>query len=145
MLPRDGGRVVAPIDVKAGGLTPEGYQMIADAVGWEHRSMTQARDLIINARHTVTAWSETSLVGMGRASGTGSHYAHLSDIAVLPSLQGCGTGRALMQHLLKLVDREIRENATVTLHATPGTEPFYGRFGFKPSATPFLMTRARNE
>jgi len=137
--------VVAPIDVKAGGLTPEGYQMIADAVGWEHRSVSQARQLIINARHIVTAWSAGNLVGMGRASGTGTHYAHLSDIAVAPTLQGNGAGGAVMRHLLKLVDREIREDATVTLHATPGTEVFYERFGFKSSATPFLMTRSRIE
>lgn len=137
--------MVAAIDVKAGGLTPEGYQMIADAVGWDHRSVTQARQLIINARHIVTAWSTGDLVGMARASGTGSHYAHLSDIAIVPTLQGRGAGGAVMQHLLKLVDREIRKDATVTLHATPGTEAFYERFGFKPSATPFLMTRSRSE
>ncbi|WOF73854.1 GNAT family N-acetyltransferase [Parvibaculaceae bacterium PLY_AMNH_Bact1] len=133
------------IHVKAGGLTPEGYQLVADGVGWESRTTKQARDLIINARHVVTAWEEGVLAGMGRASGTGTHYAHLSDIAVLPHLQGQGFGSAILRHLLKLVDREVREDATVTLHATPGTEPFYERFGFSSSATPFLMTRSRRE
>ncbi|MCE7997875.1 MAG: GNAT family N-acetyltransferase [Rhodobiaceae bacterium] len=133
------------INVKAGGLTPEGYQLVADGVGWESRTTKQARDLIINARHVVTAWDQESLVGMGRASGTGAHYAHLSDIAVLPHLHGLGFGSAILQHLLNLVDREVRDDATVTLHATPGTEPFYERFGFSPSATPFLMTRRGQE
>ncbi|MDF1846245.1 MAG: GNAT family N-acetyltransferase [Parvibaculaceae bacterium] len=133
------------INVKAGGLTPDRYQLIADGVGWESRSTSQARDLIVNARHVVTAWDQGALAGMGRASGTGAHYAHLSDIAVLPHLQGQGVGRAILQHLLKLVDREIRDDATVTLHATPGTEPFYEQFGFSASATPFLMTRSRQE
>lgn len=131
--------------VKAGGLTPEGYQLVADGVGWEHRTTKQARDLIINARHVVTAWDQGTLAGMARASGTGTHYAHLSDIAVLPHLHGQGFGSAILQHLLKLVDREVRDDATLTLHATPGTEPFYERFGFSASATPLLMTRSRQE
>ncbi len=131
--------------VKAGGLTPEGYQLIASGVGWEERTIKQARDLIINARHVVTAWDGDKLAGMGRATGTGAQYAHLSDIAVLPDLQAQGYGSAILEHLLKLVDREVRADATVTLHATPGTEAFYERFGFKSSATPFLMTRTRQE
>lgn len=129
--------------VKAGGLTPEGYQMLAQAVGWEHRSVSQARDLIINARHSVTAWRGETLVGMGRSTGTGARYAHLVDIAVLPDCHGMGVGSALMAHLLKLVDHETSEDATVTLHATPGAEAFYTRFGFQGSQTPGLMTRSR--
>ena len=146
-----GGSVATPnegitsVNVKAGGLTPEGYQLIADGVGWEPRTTGQARDLIINARHVVTAWDKGTLAGMARASGTGAHYAHLSDIAVLPHLHGRGFGSAILRHLLRLVDREVRNDATGTLHATPGTEPFYERFGFNPSATPFLMTRSRQE
>ncbi len=135
----------AGLRVKAGGLTPEGYQLIAEGVGWEHRTTSQARDLIVNARHVVTAWNQGELAGMGRASGAGAHYAHLSDIAVLPHLHSQGVGSAILQHLLKLVDLEVRDDATVTLHATPGTEPFYERFGFNSSATPFLMTRTRME
>ncbi len=131
--------------VKAGGLTPEGYQLIASSVGWEERTTKQARDLIIHARHVVTAWDGSNLAGMGRATGTGAHYAHLSDIAVLPNLQARGYGSAILEHLLRLVDREVRNDATVTLHATPGTEPFYERFGFSASATPLLMTRTRQE
>ncbi|HIB68841.1 MAG TPA: GNAT family N-acetyltransferase, partial [Phycisphaerales bacterium] len=62
-----------------------------------------------------------------------------------PHLHGRGFGSAILRHLLRLVDREVRNDASVTLHATPGTEPFYERFGFNPSATPFLMTRSRQE
>lgn len=133
------------LKVKAGGLTPEGYQLIASGVGWEARTTKQARDLIIHARHVVTAWDNEQLAGMGRATGSGAHYAHLSDIAVLPDLQARGFGSAILEHLLKLVDREVRHDATLTLHATPGTEPFYERFGFVSSATPLLMTRTRQE
>ena len=135
----------ADLCVKAGGLTPEGYQMLAFAVGWEHRSEGQARDLIIHARHSVTAWLDDVLVGMGRATGAGVQYAHLADIAVLPEHQGKGIGSALLQHLLGLVDRETSMDATVTLHALPDAEPFYARFGFVTSATPGLMTRTRIE
>lgn len=133
------------IQVRAGGLTPEGYQMIARAVGWEHRSETQARDLIINARHSVTAWRNGALVGMGRSTGTGAKYAHLVDIAVLPDCHRTGVGSALLTHLLKLVDLETSIGATITLHASPGAEQFYARFGFLESATPGLMTRNRTK
>ncbi len=84
------------VKVKAGGLTPQGYQQMAKAVGWEPRNETEARDLIINARHNVSAWvsarhgskleGERCLVGMGRSTGIGARYAHIADIAVAPDL-----------------------------------------------------------
>ncbi len=134
------------IRVRAGGLTPEGYQALAHAVGWERRTEAQARDLIINARHSVSAWQsndEDVLIGMGRATGIGTKYAHLADIAVMPGFQRAGVGTAIIGHLLALVDRETHIDATVTLHAAPGTDAFYGRFGFQSSGTPGLMTRNR--
>jgi GNAT superfamily N-acetyltransferase len=139
------------LKVRAGGLTPQGYQAIATAVGWERRSEAQARDLIINARHNVSAWhtdepeGEKTLVGMGRATGVGAKYAHIADIAVLPDFQGTGVGTAIVNHLLALVDRETSIDATVTLHTAPYTTDFYVRFGFLSSATPGLMTRNRSE
>jgi predicted GNAT family N-acyltransferase len=130
--------------VKAGGLTPEGYQMLAKAVGWEHRSEAQARDLIINARHAVTAWQNETLIGMARATGNGAQYAHLVDIAVRPTHHGNGVGSAILHHLLKLIDRETSPEATITLHSIAGAEGFYARFGFVASETPGLMIRNRN-
>jgi len=54
-------------------------------------------------------------------------------------------GTAIIRHLLKLVDLETSLDATVTLHAAPGTMEFYVRFGFLSSATLGLMTKNRSE
>lgn len=133
----------AGIQVRAGGLTPEGYQALVTAVGWEPRSTADARNLIINARHCVSAWANGELVGMGRVTGVGVSYAHLTDIAVVPERHGQGIGTSILEHLLRLVDRSMSPAATVTLNAVPGAEAFYRRFGFVASETPGLMTRSR--
>lgn len=71
------------------------------------------------------------LVAAGRAVADGVDCAYLCDIAVLPSHQGLGLGKAVVQ---RLVDRS-RGHRKIILYAVPGREPFYSQFGFRRMRT----------
>ncbi|OYV01784.1 MAG: GNAT family N-acetyltransferase [Burkholderiales bacterium PBB5] len=67
-----------------------------------------------------------ALVGAGRALADGIDCAYLCDIAVLPSHQGTGLGKAIVQKLLD----QAQGHRKILLYAVPGKEPFYKKFGF---------------
>lgn len=71
------------------------------------------------------------LVAAGRVVADGVDCAYLCDIVVLPSHQGSGLGKAVVQ---RLVDRS-RGHRKIILYAVPGKEPFYRQFGFRRMRT----------
>ena len=71
------------------------------------------------------------IVGAGRAVADGVDCSYLCDIAVLPSHQGQGLGKRIVQ---RLVDAS-RGHRKILLYAVPGREPFYRGFGFRRMRT----------
>ena len=67
------------------------------------------------------------LVGAGRVLADGVDCAYLCDVAVHPSHQGTGLGRAMVSRLVDL----SRHHKKIILYAVPGKEPFYRKLGFK--------------
>lgn len=74
---------------------------------------------------------EGRIVGAGRAVADGVDCSYLCDIAVLPSHQGQGLGKLIVQ---RLVDAS-RGHRKIILYAVPGREPFYRTFGFRRMRT----------
>jgi len=72
------------------------------------------------------ARDEGRLVGAGRALADGVDCAYLCDIAVLPSHQGQGLGKAIIARLLE----RAQGHRKIILYAVPGKEPFYRKLGF---------------
>lgn len=66
------------------------------------------------------------LVGAGRALADGRDCSYICDIAILPSHQGSGLGKQIVQYLVD----QSRGHRKIILYAVPGKEPFYKRFGF---------------
>lgn len=66
------------------------------------------------------------LVAAGRALADGVDCSYICDIAVMPSHQGTGLGKQVVQRLVDL----SRGHKKIILYAVPGKEPFYRRFGF---------------
>ena len=77
------------------------------------------------------ARDEGRLVGAGRALADGVDCAYLCDIAVLPSHQGQGLGKAIIARLLE----RAQGHRKIILYAVPGKEPFYRKFGFMRMTT----------
>jgi ribosomal protein S18 acetylase RimI-like enzyme len=66
------------------------------------------------------------LVGAGRALADGVDCSYICDIAVMPSHQGTGLGKAVVARLVEL----SRGHKKIILYSVPGKEAFYRKFGF---------------
>ena len=84
-----------------------------------------------NSRFVCFAWEDGALVGAGRAVADGRDCSYICDVALLPSHQGRGIGKTIMQRLVDL----SRGHKKIILYAVPGKEPFYETFGFKRMTT----------
>jgi len=72
-----------------------------------------------------------TLVGAGRALADGVDCSYLCDVAVLPSHQGTGLGREIIQRLVA----QSRGHRKIILYAVPGKEGFYRKLGFERMST----------
>ena len=92
-----------------------------------------------NSRFVCFAYEGDRLVAAGRALADGADCSYLCDVAVLPSHQGTGTGKRIVDHLLDA----SRGHKKIILYAAPGKEGFYRRFGFLRMKT--AMARFENQ
>ena len=77
------------------------------------------------------AYEGGRIVAAGRALADGADCSYLCDIAVLPSHQGTGLGKRIVEYLLE----RSRGHRKIILYAVPGREPFYRKFGFMRMTT----------
>lgn len=71
------------------------------------------------------------LVAAGRAVADGVDVSYLCDVAVLPSHQGQGLGRAIIRRLVAA----SQGHRKVILYAVRGKEGFYRKLGFRRMTT----------
>jgi GNAT superfamily N-acetyltransferase len=84
-----------------------------------------------NSMFRVFAFDAGRLVGAGRALADGRDCSYVCDIAVLPSHQGAGLGKAIVERLVRL----SASHPKIILYAVPGKEQFYESFGFRRMTT----------
>ncbi len=72
-----------------------------------------------------------TLVGVGRALADGVDCSYICDVALLPSHQGQGLGRQIVDTLVALSNGHKK----IILYSVPGKEPFYKKLGFKRMTT----------
>lgn len=102
-----------------------------------------------SAEHLFTAFSNSRfrclvrehgrLVGAGRALADGVDCAYICDVALLPSHQGQGLGRAIVQRLMDL----SAGHQKIILYSVPGKEAFYKKLGFLPLRTAMAIFEDR--
>ena len=71
------------------------------------------------------------LIAAGRALADGKDCSYICDIAVHPSYQGQGLGKAVVSKLVEL----SKGHKKIILYAAIGKEPFYRKLGFKRMVT----------
>lgn len=96
-----------------------------------NKTAADLRVAFANSRFRCFVYDAGRLVGVGRALADGVDCAYLCDIAVLPSHQGTGLGKAIVQHLLALTQGHKK----VILYAVSGKEAFYQSLGFARMTT----------
>lgn len=79
-----------------------------------------------NSRYHCFAYEDGIVVAAGRALADGVDASYICDVAVLPSHQGLGLGKDVVQRLMAL----SAGHKKILLYAVPGKEGFYQRFGF---------------
>jgi len=84
-----------------------------------------------NSMFCCFAFDDGALVGAGRVLADGCDSAYLCDVAVMPSHQGKGVGKEIIERLVNA----SKNHKKIILYAVPGKEPFYGKFGFKRMTT----------
>ena len=84
-----------------------------------------------NSKFICLAREGEELVGVGRALADGVDCSYICDVAVLPSHQGTGLGKAIVSNLVRL----SAGHKKIILYSVPGKEPFYKKFGFKRMRT----------
>jgi GNAT superfamily N-acetyltransferase len=110
----------------------------SDAVDWQElsalyraaplgdKSAAHLQKVFGNSMFKWFVHEDGRLVGAGRAVADGADCSYLCDIAVLPSHQGAGLGKQIVERLVA----QSRGHRKIILYAVPGKEPFYRKFGF---------------
>ncbi|UYW02592.1 GNAT family N-acetyltransferase [Flavobacterium agricola] len=68
---------------------------------------------------------------MGRVVGDGGCFAQVVDICILPSYQGQGLGKKIMQDIKKFINEQLPESCYVSLLADGQANKLYEQFGFQ--------------
>lgn len=95
------------------------------------KSPGHLQTVFANSRFRCFVFEDDRLVGAGRAMADGLDCSYICDVAVLPSYQKRGLGRAIVSRLIHLSEG----HAKIILYAVPGAEGFYASFGFRPMTT----------
>lgn len=94
-----------------------------------------------NSMYKCFVYEATHLVGAGRALADGVDCSYVCDIAVLPSHQGTGVGKQIVEYLVE----QSRGHRKIILYAAPGKEAFYRRFGFLRMRTAMAIFQDRGQ
>ena len=93
-----------------------------------------------NSRFRCFVREQGRLVAVGRALADGVDCSYICDVAVLPSHQGTGLGKAVVQELVKL----SHGHKKIILYAVPGKEGFYTKLGFLRMLTAMAIFEDQN-
>jgi ribosomal protein S18 acetylase RimI-like enzyme len=91
-----------------------------------NKSAAHLQLVFSNSRFRCFVREGGKLVGAGRALSDGADCSYICDVALLPSHQGHGLGKAIVQRLMDL----SAGHKKIILYAVPGKEPFYRKLGF---------------
>lgn len=102
--------------------------------GWTSyvANMEESLKGIRNSARVVTAWDDTTLVGMARAITDGHTILYVQDVLVMGTYRRRGIGRELMRRLL-MPYRHVRQTVLIT-DDTPLNHAFYRACGYEDIA-----------
>ncbi len=103
---------------------------ILKKVGMSYHSSEIHKRAFTNSYSVVFVFDNETLIAFGRAISDGEYQAAIYDVAVLPTYQGHGIGRLIVQNLEKKMP-----NCNFILYASPGKEKFYEKENFRKMKT----------
>ncbi|CAM3720143.1 MULTISPECIES: GNAT family N-acetyltransferase [Tsukamurella] len=109
--------------------------------GLSPKSEEQAAGALANSWRWCHVLSDGAVVGMGRVLGDGGWYFHIADMATLPTYQGRGIGRAILEWLIAEIRTHAPADPYITLMADGPGRPLYRKLGFVETAPHSLGMR----
>lgn len=103
---------------------------ILKKVGMSNYSSEIHQRAFNNSHSVVFVFDNEMLIGFGRSISDGEYQAAIYDVAVLPTHQGQGIGKLIIQNLIRKTP-----NCNFILYASPGKENFYEKEKFKKMKT----------
>jgi GNAT superfamily N-acetyltransferase len=88
--------------------------------------------------YVVSAWSDSSLVGIAVLVGDGRKYLELENLLVDEKYRRKGIGKALMADVMQVINRAKPYAVKIEVFEE-GTEEFYRRFGFTRNDGTWLL------
>ncbi len=123
------------LDLRADLPAPDRLFALFESTGWNERRQLSEAQLAQAMRHSwyaVSAYRGSDLVGFGRLISDGIYQCFICDMIVLPSDQGHGVGKALLENLVAYAERSGIKWLQLTCAA--GKQGFYETMGFSPRA-----------
>ena len=91
-----------------------------------NKNAADLKTVFTNSRYRCFVYDDGKLVAAGRALADGADASYICDVAVMPTHQGTGLGKQVVQRLVEL----SKDHKKIILYAVPGKEGFYRKFGF---------------
>jgi ribosomal protein S18 acetylase RimI-like enzyme len=99
------------------------------------RTAASLQTVFSNSRYKFFVYDGGKLVAAGRALCDGADCSYICDVAVLPSHQGTGLGREIVNRLVAA----SQGHKKIILYSVPGKEGFYRKLGFMRLLTAMAM------
>ena len=103
---------------------------ILKTVGMSFHDADIHRKTFSASASVVFVFDDQQLIGFGRAISDGFIQAAIYDVAVLPSYQGCGIGKQMIEKIVNSLP-----GCNFILYAAPGKELFYQKLKFRRMKT----------
>ncbi|MEH7332986.1 GNAT family N-acetyltransferase [Neobacillus drentensis] len=122
-------------------ISPEDLSAVFKASGINRpaEDLQRLQRMIDHADILITAWVNEKLIGIARALTDFSYCCYLSDLAVDKEYQKTGIGK----ELVRLVQEQIGEEATLILLASPVAMEYYPKIGFEKIENGFKILRKK--
>jgi ribosomal protein S18 acetylase RimI-like enzyme len=91
-----------------------------------NKSAAHLQTVFTNSRFRCFVFDNGKLIAAGRALSDGADCSYLCDVAVMPTHQGHGVGKQVVNRLVEL----SRGHKKIILYSVPGKEGFYRKLGF---------------
>ena len=103
------------------------------SVGWQPPCTDQIETAINHSRTFCVVCEENTIIAMARLIGDVGMSYYIKDFVVVPSQQGKGIGRFLMQHIVDYISNQIKPGWAISLEliSSKDKEPFYEKMGFE--------------
>lgn len=103
---------------------------ILKEAGMAYKSEEIHKRAFTNSHTVIFILDNNNLIAFGRAISDGEYQAAIYDVAVLPSYQGLGIGKLIIQNIINKLP-----NCNFILYASPGKESFYKKLNFRKMKT----------